>query len=692
VEPALAEVLTMIQVPKQTQTDQRRRDIQGLRAVAVLAVVFYHAGVSLPGGFLGVDVFFVISGFVITAMLHREYLSTGTIRFRRFYRRRLARLTPALATMVAVTILASAFILSPFGAQQMASETAVGAMLFSANFIIAINSGNYFDAPAATNPLLNTWSLSVEEQFYFVFPLLLILCWSIARKRRVLRTLPVLTVGFIAVISFALVIPGVVGSIPSGFQTVLGFYSPLTRAWEFALGALLSLLLANWRYRSSPRLGFAVATLGAALLIYSFFFIPTHSVFPGIWTLLPVSGTVLLIFAGTDEKNSISKGLSSYPMARLGDYSYSIYLWHWPFIVFAIFLWPGFPGVAAIAALISLVPALLSFHWIESPFRKFSGLSATRWILLGLFVVIPVITLAIILNLAANGTFASSKSLTSKEFSQPHLSNEKGCLAVSESALLNPEDCLIHGGAGKPVYLVGDSQADHFSEALSLATEAENRPLYIYAYASCPFADVNVTEAASGREWSPGCQQYDAITKSWLRTTAPGTVFIANADYYFRDPSIALTTSSKSIWDTDEKLDEYVEGLRRKINTLQSAGHEVVLIQTVPNFRLDTNFESDKNWNELIKCTTFGLQFGGCPLETGVPLQGPSDRQAKNWEAIAQLGRETDSKVIDLRDEVCSNQICRIISNETVVFRDNVHISSQKSASLAPYFEGVLGK
>ena len=169
-------------------------------------------------------------------------------------------------------------------------------------------------------------------------------------------------------------------------------------------------------------------------------------------------------------------------------------------------------------------------------------------------------------------------------------------------------------------------------------------------------------------------------------------MFIANADYYFRDPSIALTTSSKSIWDTDEKLDEYVEGLRRKINTLQSAGHEVVLIQTVPNFRLDTNFESDKNWNELIKCTTFGLQFGGCPLETGVPLQGPSDRQAKNWEAIAQLGRETDSKVIDLRDEVCSNQICRIISNETVVFRDNVHISSQKSASLAPYFEGVLGK
>ena len=162
-------------------TAARRRDIQGLRAIAVLVVVAFHAGLPMPGGFVGVDVFFVISGYVIATMLQREWQATGRVDFVRFYVRRFKRLTPALALTVLVTMLVSAFVLSPLGSQQAAGQTALGALFLSANAVIATITGGYFDAPAEGNPLLNMWSLSVEEQFYLIFPLLLAVAW---RRRR----------------------------------------------------------------------------------------------------------------------------------------------------------------------------------------------------------------------------------------------------------------------------------------------------------------------------------------------------------------------------------------------------------------------------------------------------------------------------------------------------------------------------
>lgn len=160
----------------------RRLDIQGLRAIAILMVVAFHSGLPVPGGFVWVDVFFVISGFVITAMLMREWATTGRIRFGRFYVRRFKRLTPALALMVAVTMIISVFVLSPLGTQQTAAKTAFGAILLVANLVIARTTGGYFSAPAEINPLLNVWSLSVEEQFYLGFPAILAVGWLLARK------------------------------------------------------------------------------------------------------------------------------------------------------------------------------------------------------------------------------------------------------------------------------------------------------------------------------------------------------------------------------------------------------------------------------------------------------------------------------------------------------------------------------
>ena len=297
----------------------RRRDIQGLRAIAVLMVIVFHADLPVPGGFVGVDVFFVISGFVITAMLHREWLRAGRIRFREFYVRRFKRLTPALAVMVSVVVVTSAIVLSPIGGQAPVVRTALGAMLLSANFVAAGSVGGYFDSSAESNPLLNTWSLSVEEQFYLVFPALLALGWYAGRRRGTLRFGPISLVAGVTVASFALAFASSMGLIFPGSDILLGFYSPFTRAWEFSAGALLALLLAR-RTLPDGRAGSALGVLGLMLLASSLWLISDATPFPGPWTLLPVTGTLLLLLSGTRATAASTRLLSTRPMVKIGDW------------------------------------------------------------------------------------------------------------------------------------------------------------------------------------------------------------------------------------------------------------------------------------------------------------------------------------------------------------------------------------
>lgn len=370
----------------------RRKDIQGLRAIAVLSVVLFHSGLGVPGGFVGVDVFFVISGYVITAMLLRERESAGRIGLGRFYLRRFRRLTPALAAMVAVTMVASYFILPKLAPQENAGATGMGAMLLAANFVIGVTTGNYFDAPADGNPLLHTWSLAVEEQFYLVFPSLLAIAWLLARRSRRSNSRALLLVGFIAAASFALALVGS-ASRDAAASWLDGFYSPFARAWEFAVGALLVLgagtLSIASRWRNS-----AVGWVGLATLLSSFWLINGDTQFTSAWNLLPVGATALLLFAGQGSDTVVTRVLAWRPMVALGDWSYSIYLWHWPMIVFAVTLWPFSGHAAPIAAGASFVPALMSYYLLESPIREIRALSRPKMALLVAVTVLPALLIA----------------------------------------------------------------------------------------------------------------------------------------------------------------------------------------------------------------------------------------------------------------------------------------------------------
>ncbi|MCV7095508.1 acyltransferase family protein [Mycobacterium kubicae] len=381
--------------------DNRRFDIQGLRAVAVLLVVAYHGGFPVPGGFVGVDVFFVISGFVITGMIDREHRATGRFKFGRFYLRRFKRLTPALSLMVGVTMVLAFCLLSPFVIQQVTAQTGMGAMLLVANFAIAQNTGGYFDAAAELNPLLHTWSLSVEEQFYLVFPAILLLGWVLTQRghRRVPWTIVLVSAAALISFSLAMAGPDALGS--SSAKFLVGFYGPVSRAWEFGAGALLAYSTTRFALGSDRRAQY-LAWLGAALLVASAWFINGHTPFPGPWTTLPVVGTLFVIAAGTHQTPVVTRVLALPAVVKIGDWSYSIYLWHWPFRVFADHLWPEVPYAVPLATTLSIVPAVASYRWLEQPFRRLPPQSRSRTTALIAAVLCPSLLLAAGLHVGAN--------------------------------------------------------------------------------------------------------------------------------------------------------------------------------------------------------------------------------------------------------------------------------------------------
>lgn len=345
-----------------------RADIQGLRAIAVLLVLTFHAGLPVVGGFVGVDVFFVISGYVITTMLLREWHENGRIRLRRFWRRRFFRLTPALALTVFVVFVLAALILLPLQ-QQVTYQTGLGALFLVANIVIARNTGGYFDAPAEQNPLLNTWSLSVEEQFYLLFPLILAGALLLVRRNARLSWLP--SAGVVAIAATSLFFMFWALS-PSGTGTTwLNFYSPITRSWEFAVGSLLAIL--TWgRDPIGHRSGLLLRTLGGLGLLVAAFAIKASTPFPSQWTFIPVLATSALLLGGASPSSGRRRVLESPVLVKVGDWSYSIYLWHWPFIVFALALGLSGPGWLLLVALVSFIPAILSYRFVETPLRRWS--------------------------------------------------------------------------------------------------------------------------------------------------------------------------------------------------------------------------------------------------------------------------------------------------------------------------------
>jgi peptidoglycan/LPS O-acetylase OafA/YrhL len=664
-------------------TVHRRPDIQGLRALAVLLVVAFHAGLRVPGGYLGVDIFFVISGFVITAMLHREYVAQGRIKIGTFYARRFKRLVPALSVMVTATLVISVFVLSPFGAQQETAKTAIGSMLLSANYWIAETSSDYFGMAASRNALLNTWSLSVEEQFYLVFPFVLALGWYLNRRFKIMSTAPFVLVALIGILSLALAWRGTGASQFQNFATFLeGFYSPLTRAWEFAAGALLALLTIKFKVQGK-QLGATLGVLGLVGIAASAFLINRLELPAIMWTLIAVMGTALLILAGTKPDNFISRGLGVRPLTHVGDWSYSIYLWHWPFIVFAAALWPATTTILVLAAVLSFIPALASYYWIEQPCRQISFTSrrkATAWV--AALVLIPIGLGGAVGFAATKGYWVDGLKTMAEERGGIYPNDARNCgrIPLTERAT---EVCTWNGeAAGEPIYLFGDSNAAHFSDAVIGAGEILGRPITISAPPGCLMLDFTLrqpSDQSTDRQLpSEDCLERGSQAFAWVKGQKPGVVILSHTQ-------IAWDNSPNSIPLPPSFNPDFVA----TIESLQQAGHTVMLMQPMPRFDATIGVEGSERyvWDQN-RCQLFQAIAGDCMKS--MPLEYVDAAQEYSRQSIQAVADQTGAIYTDLSRALCDESQCSTFAGGHQLYRDSGHISVYASKSLAPDFADAI--
>ncbi|OGQ25213.1 MAG: hypothetical protein A2138_06185 [Deltaproteobacteria bacterium RBG_16_71_12] len=331
-----------------------RADIDGLRAIAVLSVLLFHAQVAgTGGGFVGVDVFFVISGFLITGIVSNE-IDQGRFSIARFYQRRVLRIFPALFAVVAVTCVAAAVVLLPVAFRDY-GQSVVATTLFSSNLLFWRESG-YFEGAAHTKPLLHTWSLSVEEQFYLVLPPLLLAIKRFLSGRYASWLLA------IAALSLALAVDAV------RREPMLAFYLVPHRAWELLLGSLLA--VSGRRRIDDPRLRTALALAGLCLILGSVCCYDETTPFPGVAAIPPCLGALLIIATGREGPTFVHRLLQLRPLVVVGEISYSLYLWHWPIIVFVRSWRPELHRTEQALVIVgSLALSYLSWRFVEQPFR-----------------------------------------------------------------------------------------------------------------------------------------------------------------------------------------------------------------------------------------------------------------------------------------------------------------------------------
>jgi peptidoglycan/LPS O-acetylase OafA/YrhL len=662
-----------------TQTEQRsaapgfRPDVQGLRAVAVGTVLLFHAlpGV-LPGGFVGVDVFFVISGFLITGLLLREAESDGRISLARFWARRARRILPAAAVVLVVVAIASVLLL-PMTRWQDVAWQVVASATYVQNWVLAAGT-DYLNAGEPATPLQHYWSLAVEEQFYLVWPLLIVAVIALARRRG--RGIAMLrrdaTIGILLV-----VVPSLAWSVVATAATPApAYFTSTTRVWELGVGALAAVLAP--RLASVPRgaavvLGWVgVAAIAAAAIAFD-----ADTPFPGSAALLPVLGAAAIIVAGLRARDGISvaRVLSVRPMTWIGDLSYSLYLWHWPVIVFATAVLGGLDPVSVIAVgVLSLGLAMLSRRYIEQPALRAPALarSTRRALIAGAavvvvgaassaFVWVPIAQASVPPTVPALGATALA---TDPSAGEPENTIAGGFTPSAVDAADDNPDVYADGcfldfteveprtctygpdDADYTVAIVGDSHAAQWVPPLQTLADERGWKLETFTKSRCPLIDAKVSLSEGGYD-EPCAQLNAAVIDELTGPDRPDYVLLGSAGY---------TTSEGTA----------VAGFERAWSRLTDAGVPFAVIQDTPRAGIDIPECVATHPDELTAC--------GVPRTEALPNGG-----ADQYVAAATLG----VPLLDLNDWICPDPVCPAVIGNVLVYRDAGHLGATYAATLA---------
>lgn len=458
--------------PKIVTLNLFRKDIQGLRAVAVLFVVAFHALLPIDGGFLGVDIFFVISGFIITELLYREFQQSGALNLRRFAFRRFRRLMPALAFYVLFVLSISLFLIAPYEPLGYVAKNASSVIAAVSNFYVA--DVGYFEPSAEVNPFLNAWSLSVEQQFYVLAPFTVFLLFNLKKTKRSAFIILILLI-FLGSLSLSLLFAN--GVTVRGHWALGSFFSPVVRAWEFMVGmgvAYIALVFDAEKY-STKLINFC-GFVGLSFILFAVFYSDPNLIWPNAITILVVLGTGILLLTGLSKQSIVNKFLSSKTLVWLGDRSYSLYLFHWPVIVFTGLLFPRTVYHLSVAAVFSLPIALFSYNIIEQKFRAFETTSKSKGAVFFVSIICIPISFAMLVSTEKvsaqiSKMYADNNAIMQQvgeighvEFNKYLKQNSYPCLAKDYALWANKEgNTCRQSNNNQPigVALLGDSHAEH---------------------------------------------------------------------------------------------------------------------------------------------------------------------------------------------------------------------------------------
>lgn len=545
---------------------QFRQDLQGLRAIAVLPVVLFHAGFDfVPGGFVGVDIFFVISGYLITGILLKGF-DRGTFSYSVFYLRRMRRLFPALLLVVSCSMLLGFWVLLPDELVSLA-QSAVASLLFSANFFFWSETG-YFAIEAQSTPLLHLWSLGVEEQYYLLFPAFIALIYRHPNKRLLF---PALAISFLISLALSIVLVY--------YKPSATFYLLPTRAWELLGGAIIA--TGRLPKFSKPN---AWGVIGLGLIGYALFYLHEGSVFPGVNAIAPVFGAALIIHAGSDGRSIVSRLLTNPLLVFVGTISYSLYLWHWPVAVYLRFFAPG-AWTGFVIVLMSLALATLSHRFIEEPIRSNRVLKRNTSLslatgLAGIFMI------GACFSLVSNNGFPDRLKpetvLAADINTYAHEADE--CHFYQLEGIKSNEFCIFGEIDAEPsVALIGDSHAHALRPAVEIGMEGTSRAAIHLTYSGCrPL--VGVYEPDTKR-----CAQFmEEVTRVISETPSIDTIFLAGfwivsySGFSDRNANNVFMDSESSGMDISKNPKVFARGLRRSIEALHSPGRRIYVVGDVP--------------------------------------------------------------------------------------------------------------
>ena len=692
-----------------------RSDIEGLRAVAVTAVVLFHAAVpGIGGGYVGVDVFFVISGFLITGLLWREVSSTGSVRLRNFYGARARRLLPASAAVGVVTMIASLLLLPPLRVPTVLYD-GIASALYVGNYWFVIDNINYFSDLLTPSPFLHYWSLGVEEQFYLVWaPLMLGTAWVIRRFRRdKARAIASSRRPYLVVLAVVTVVSFALSLVITFVVPAMAFFSLPTRAWQLAVGGLVALTAIHWQ-RLSAGAAAIIGWAGLAMILVACLWFTSTTPFPGTAALLPTLGAVLVIGAGcATPSQGCGQLLSTSPMRAVGRISYSWYLWHWPVLVLAPALLGHPLGLAEriIAALLAAGLAWLTLRYLENPLRFAPKIKNSGWRSLGLGAVATAIAVVVGLGLlkvvpTPIGNGAPASAITLRGPSVPSgadmgaydaavtqtIAQIQVALAASFEAKAVPSNltppltnlaaeqadytyngCLrtpyesgqpecVMGDTASPttVALIGDSHAAMWTPAFQQIAGQRHWRLQMMAKEACPIMDARAGgNFANLVEDLQHCQQWRDEIVARLTAERPKLVVVSVWRGYGIDETMSGFRAFDKAW---------LNGMTQLVRQLRDIGTQVLVLGPIASPHANVPICVSGHLDDVTACA---LSRSAAVNQSGITAE----------EAATAAG---GGQYADLSDLFCTTDRCPVIVGNTLIYLDVSHLTLQYSRALTP--------